>query len=112
MVVLLRIAQLARSTFFYHLKAQTLPDKYKTIKQQIQDIYHQNKGRYAYRRITAILRHCGHMINHKAVQRLMQQLKLKSCVRIKKYQSYKGAIGKVADNLLQRQLHARRPNEK
>lgn len=42
----------------------------------------------------------------------MQQLKLKSCVRIKKYQSYKGAVGKPASNLLQRQFQADCPNEK
>jgi len=112
LAVLLGIAQLARSTFFYHLKAQALPDKYDAIKQQIKDIYHRHKGCYGYRRITATLRQNGTMVNHKAVQRLMRQLKLKSCVRVKKYRSYKGAIGKVADNLLQRQFQAKHPNEK
>lgn len=109
---MLSVAGVARSTFFYHLKVQAQPDKYESIKQQIKNIYHQHKGRYGYRRITATLRHNGHMINHKTVQHLMQKLKLKCCVRVKRYRSYKGAIGKVADNLLQRQFQAKHPNEK
>ena len=51
-------------------------------------------------------------MNHKPVQKLMQQLNLKSCIRIKKYRSYKGNIGKIADNLLKRQFHADKPNSK
>lgn len=89
-----------------------MPDKHEVLKQQIKAIYEQHKGWYGYRRITAAIRNCGARVNHKKVQRLMQQLKLKSCIRIKKYRSYKGGIGKVADNLLQRQFQANRPNEK
>ena len=33
-------------------------------------------------------------------------------VRIKKYRSYKGEVGKIAPNLLNRDFHADRPNQK
>ena len=42
----------------------------------------------------------------------MKQLKLKSMVRMKKYRSYKGEIGKVAPNLINRDFHANRPLQK
>lgn len=51
-------------------------------------------------------------INHKCVQRLMQMMSLKSRVRLAKYKSYKGQIGKIAKNVLQRRFNADHPNQK
>jgi putative transposase len=51
-------------------------------------------------------------VNHKLIQRLMGILGLKSLVRPKKYQSYKGEIGVTAPNVLQRQFKATSPNQK
>jgi putative transposase len=42
----------------------------------------------------------------------MKVLGLKSLVRMKKYRSYKGKVGKVAPNLLNRNFKAEKPNEK
>ena len=42
----------------------------------------------------------------------MQSMKLKSRIRVAKYRSYKGLVGKVADNILQRQFKANQPNQK
>lgn len=78
----------------------------------IQAIYHEHKGRYGYRRIKDELKNLGHQVNHKKVQRLMKELGLKSMVRMKKYRSYKGQIGKIAPNILDRNFHAEKPNEK
>jgi putative transposase len=103
---------MSRSTFYYWSKALQRPDKYQGEKTAIQQIYHQHKGRYGYRRITWMMKRQGYIINHKAVQRLMQQLGLKSLVRIKRYKSYRGNVGKITANLLQRQFKADRPNEK
>ena len=88
------------------------PDKYKAEKEEITAIFHENQGRYGYRRITLELHNRGYLINHKTVQRLMKQLKLKCMVRIKKYRSYKGEIGKVAPNLIKRDFHADHPLQK
>ncbi len=54
----------------------------------------------------------GYRINHKTVQRLMGLLGLKCMVRIKKYRSYKGQVGKIAPNLIQRNFKADAPNKK
>lgn len=48
---LLLIAQIPRSTFYYHLKALRSSGKYDEVKCKIKEIYDENLGRYGYRRI-------------------------------------------------------------
>ncbi len=60
-----------------------------------------------YRRITAELRKRTFSVNHKTVQRLMKELGLVCRARMKKYRSYKGEVGKIAPNLLNRDFHAK-----
>ena len=110
--MLLEIAQLPRATFYYHLKQNAKPDKYKSAKEEITAIYHENKGRYRYRRITTELCKRNIPLNHKTVQRLMKEMGIVCRVRMKKYHSYKGEVGKVAPNLLSRDFSADKPNQK
>ena len=88
------------------------PDKYVELKEQITSIYHENKGRYGYRRILMELQNRGFCVNHKTVIKLMKQLNLQCFVRAKKYKSYKGEVGKICDNILNREFKADKPNEK
>ncbi len=111
LALLLEIAQLPRSTFYYHLK-HGKADKYGKIKEEIARIFHENKGRYGYRRVTDELKNRKFTINHKTVQRLMKELGLVCRVRMKKYRSYKGEQGIVALNLLNREFAAEKPNQK
>jgi transposase InsO family protein len=106
------IAQMARSVYYYHCKATGEADPYLQVKAQISTVYHRHKGRYGYRRVHLELRNERCYLNHKTVQRLMGQLGLKSTVRPKRYQSYKGSLGKAAPNLLERNFVARKPNQK
>ena len=109
---MLQLSGLARSTFYYYLKEQNT-DKYEKEKQEILNIFNANKGRYGYRRILMVLRNNGYSINHKTVLKLMNSLGLKGKQRKNdKYHSYKGEIGKVADNLLKREFYAEKPFEK
>ena len=110
--LLLYIAQLPRATYYYHAKNLMATDKYSKEKEEISVIYHENKGRYGYRRITLEMHNRGFSLNHKTVQRLMKKLWLFCLVRLKKYKSYKGEVGKVATNLLQRDFEAAKPNQK
>jgi len=103
---------MARSTFYYYLKKLDQPDKNSSARADIIAVYQQHKGRYGYRRITAMLKRKGMKINHKRVARLMNECGLKSLVRIKKYRSYKGQQGTIARNLLNRNFTARKPNRK
>ena len=110
--LLMGIAGIPRSTFYYHLARLKSADKDADVKKQISDIYYKHKGRYGYRRITLELRNSGVLINHKTVERLMGVLGLKCMVRMKKYKSYKGNVGEIAPNLLNRNFVANAPNEK
>lgn len=104
---------MARSTFYYRLKQMNNIDKYEKIKEQIMSIFYEHKGRYGYRRITLELRNRGFIINHKTVYRLMKELGLKSIQRPKRrYNSYRGTIGKIADNILKRDFKANKPYQK
>ena len=87
-------------------------DKYAAAKEEITAIYQENKGRYGYRRITTELHRRGFGLNHKTVQRLMKQMGLVCLVRMKKYRSYKGEVGKTAPNLLNRDFRAEKQNQK
>jgi putative transposase len=110
--VLLNVAGMARSSFYYHMKQLKAKDKYSNEKKIITKIFHQNKGRYGYRRITLELRNRGVKLNHKTVNKLMNTIGLKCKVRMKKYRSYKGEVGRIAPNILERDFRASKPNQK
>ena len=110
--LLLEISGLARSTYYYYAKRKIESDKHSEVKEQIANIYHENRGRYGYRRITMELRNREYVLNHKTVQRLMKALGLICRVRMKKYRSYKGEVGKIAPDLLARDFEATAPNQK
>lgn len=110
--LLIDIARISRSTYYDNIKRLNKEDKYKKVKEEILSIFKENKGRYGYRRITQELRNRNYVINHKTVQRLMNELGLKCKVKIKKYRSFVGAESVVAENLLNRKFDAPKPNEK
>ena len=101
---------MARSTFYYSYRPK--PDKWAVERQRLVEIYNQNRGRYGYRRLTLALRNEGYSINGKTVRRLMAESGIKCEVRMKKYKSYKGEVGKIAPNLLERDFHADSPHKK
>lgn len=110
--LLIEVSGLPRSTYYYYAKRRTEPDKYSKIKEEITAIYTENRERIGYRRITLELHNRGYCINHKTVQRLMKEIGISCRVRMKKYRSYKGEVGKIAPNLLERNFKAKKPNQK
>ncbi|HEL1320709.1 TPA: IS3 family transposase [Streptococcus equi subsp. zooepidemicus] len=111
--LLLEIAKMARSTYYYQVKQLDKSDKDEAINSEIKAIYEEHKGNYGYRRIHLELKNRGFVVNHKKVQRLMKEMRLAARIRRKRrYSSYKGEIGKKADNLIQRQFEAAKPYEK
>ena len=109
---LLKMAGLSRSTFYCHLKRLNRPDKHAEIRVQIEAIFVKNKGRYGYRRVHVELRKAGYGINHKTTQSLMRDMNLQEKQRKNKYRSYKGTVGKIADNILNRNFVSDKPFEK
>lgn len=103
---------MARSVFYYHLKRLKSSDKYAEEKDMIESIFHEHKVAMAYQRITAEMQNRGFTINHKIVRRLMGNMGLKSKIRKIRYRSYKGEIGKIALNIINRNFIAQAPNRK
>lgn len=111
---LLKLVEMVRSTFYYYLKKyKSNHDKYHKIKKEIFNIFNENKVHYGYRIITLELKNRGFNINYKTVSKLMNILGIKSIQRPKRrYNSYQGNIGKIANNLLKRDFKADKPNQK
>lgn len=101
-----------KSSFYYHRAKLGYKDKYADLKQRITELYHQHKGRYGYRRVTAALKQQGVYHNHKLIAKLMRHLNLSARIRRQKYRSYKGVQGAIAKNHLKRQFDAGHPHQR
>ncbi len=82
--LLLKAIKLARSTYYYHLKQLDKTDKDQELKAEIQSIFIEHKGNYAYRCIHLELRNRDYLVNHKRVQGLMKVLNLQAKMRQKR----------------------------
>ncbi len=109
---LVEVADIPRSTYYYWEKRLNKTDKYEAIKEAIKVIYHEHKGRYGYRRLSKELKKYGFTHDPKTINRLMNEIGLKCMVRLKKYRSYKGNVGKIAPNILQQDFKADKMNQK
>ena len=83
----------------------------------ILEIYQNNYQKYGIPRITVSLNrtllNLGlPKVNHKKVERLMIKLGLKARPKQRKYVSYKGTVGRIAPNILNRDFDTDRPYQK
>ena len=101
---------MARTTYYYNIRPRE--DKYAQLRKDIIRIFNKNKGRYGYRRVYQQLRAEGKDINHKTVAKLMVEMGLYARKPKLRYHSYKGEIGKLAPNVLQRDFATDAPNRK
>lgn len=109
--VMLPIAGMARSTYYYRLSHQER-DKYVSEKRAILKIYEQSGRTYGYRRITMAMRSLGYGTNHKTVRKLMSVLGIRAVQKRRRYKSYRGTVGKVAENVLSRNFSTEMPSRK
>ncbi|HEY6021825.1 MAG TPA: IS3 family transposase [Candidatus Paceibacterota bacterium] len=112
MDLLLQIAHLPRSSYYYHVARLPRTEKHVSERQAIRQICAEHQGRYGYRRVTLELRQRGYHTNHKLVMKLMAEEHLSCILRPKKYRSYRGEVGIVAPNRLNRRFQAKTPNTK
>ena len=93
---LLLYAKMPKATYMYWQKRFDRVNPDKKIEEKILEIRKNNKD-YGYRRIYGALRNLGYIINKKKVQRIIQKLGLQVTSftrKSRKYNSYKGEIGK------------------
>jgi putative transposase len=111
--VLLAVAGLARSTFFYHQARLTRPDPQAGLKAAITEAFEAARGRYGHRRIHTVLTRAGWQVAKKTVLKLMNILGLVCKVRRpRRYRSWLGQTGTVAENVLNREFSASAPDTK
>ena len=104
---------MSKSTYYFELTKVDLVDKRNTeLKDEIQKIFTEHKGRYGVRRVYQELLNRGFVVNHKRVQRLMHIMGLAGKRPKEKYHSYKGKVGKVAENIVNRDFSTTAPLQK
>lgn len=104
---------MARSTYYFEENKQDrVAEKNKDLSKEIKKIFKKNKQRYGVRRVHKELLNMGYKVNHKRVQRLMHIMGLCGKRRTVQYHSYKGKIGKVADNIISRDFSTTAPLQK
>ena len=113
MKAIVAFANIPRSMYYDLVKKINRPDPDAGLKVEIQVIYNEHEGRYGYRRIRdELAANRGQKVNHKRIQRIMKELGLKCLVWMKKYKSYKGTVGKIVPNILNRNFTMEAPNVK
>lgn len=109
------VVGIPEATYHYHVKNFGKEDPDTEIKDLIIYLFKGFHERYGYKRITDELQKLNYCINHKKVYRLMRELGLK-CVKFmrksRKYNSYKGNVGKIAKNRLARRFNTPIPLQK
>ena len=101
---------LSKSTYYYEIgKTDKVQERNIDVSSEIVAIFNENKGRYGVRRVHQALLKRGFQVNHKRVQRIMNQLGLAGKRPKEKYHSYRGEVGKVADNIVNRDFSTEKP---
>ncbi|MEZ7735962.1 IS3 family transposase, partial [Gemella sp. 27098_8_149] len=103
-----------KATYMYWQKRFNRVNPDKEIEEKVLEIRKNNKD-YGYRRIYGALRNLGYIINKKKVQRIIQKLGLQVTSftrKSRKYNSYKGKIGKTAKNRIRRRFNTNIPHQK
>ena len=111
---ILEVLDFPKSTYMYWTKRFDRANPDEETELLIKEICEKHKA-YGYRRVTAELRQRGHLINKKKVQRLMRKLDLKvMCYtrKSRKYNSYKGTIGVICSNRINRRFKTSVPHQK
>ena len=71
-----------------------------------------NNKKYGSPRITIELQNRGYNVNKKRVARIMKENGIQAAKKKRRYNSYKGTVGKIATNILDRNFSTTRPYEK
>ena len=104
---------MAKSTYYFEInKVNVVEAKNAELVEEIKEIFEKHKGRYGVRRVHKELVNRGYTINHKRIQRLMHNMNLYGKRPKEKYHSYKGEVGKIADNVINRDFTTTAPLEK
>ena len=106
-----RFFEVSRSGYYEYVKRMDIPAKDLPLAERIRECQSECGKTYGYRRVHTWLERKGIYHNPKTILRVMQKYNLLSVVRRKKYRNYGEYLHKYP-NLLNRDFHAERPNQK
>ena len=106
-----RFFEVSRSGYYDYVKRMDIPAKDLSLAEKIRECQDKYGKTYGYRRVHMWLEREGIYRNPKTVLRVMQKYNLLSVIRRKKYRNYGDYLHRYP-NLLNRDFHADRPNQK
>jgi len=106
-----KILGVSRSGYYSFVKRMDKPAKDLELSELIRECQQETKQTYGYRRVAIWLERKGVHHNPKTILRVMNKYSLLSVVRRRRYCNYSQALHRY-DNLLNRDFHADRPNQK
>ena len=106
-----RFFGVSRSGYYGYVNRIDIPEKDLPLAEKIKECQQQVHNTYGYRRVHIWLENNGIHRNPKTVLRVMQKYNLLSVIRRKKYRNYGEYLHRYP-NLLNRDFHADRPNQK
>ena len=106
-----RVLGVSRSGYYGFVKRMDKPAKDLELSELIRECQQETRQTYGYRRVAIWLERKGIHHNPKTILRVMNKYSLLSVVRRRRYCNYSQALHRY-DNLLNRDFHADRPNQK
>ena len=106
-----RVLSVSRSGYYGFVKRMDRPAKDLELSELIRECQAEAKQTYGYRRVAIWLERRGVHHDPKTILRVMNKYSLLSVVRRRRYCNYSQALHRY-DNLLNRDFHADRPNQK
>ena len=106
-----RFFKVSRSGYYDFMARMDIPDRDLQLAEKIKECQEECGKTYGYRRVHLWLERNGMYLNPKTVLRVMNKYNLLSVVRRRKYRNYGNYIHRYP-NLLNRDFHADKPNQK
>ena len=106
-----RFFKVSRSGYYDFVARMDIPDRDLPLAEKIEECQKECSKTYGYRRVHTWLERKGIYYNPKTILRVMNKFNLLSVVRRRKYRNYGNHIHRYP-NLLNREFHADRPNQK
>ena len=106
-----RFFEVSRSGYYGFVNRMNEPAKDLELSELVRECQTETKQTYGYRRVSIWLERHGVHRNPKTVLRIMNKYSLLSVIRRRRYCNYSQALHRY-DNLLNRDFHADRPNQK
>ena len=106
-----RFFKVSRSGYYDYVKRMDIPAKDLPLAEKIKECQEKCGRTYGYRRVHIWLHNQCIDVDPKTVLRVMQKYNLLSVIRRKKYRNYGNYLHRY-ENLLNRDFHADRPNQK